>query len=135
MMAIEAIDHINIRTPDVIGTTAFFAQVLDMTVQDTPGFPDRSQAAWICDESGRAVVHVGNADIRYPWEDNPETSPKGSGRVHHVALRCQGHDAMIGKLQSLALAYETNQIPEIGLRQIFVPEPNGILLELNFFGD
>jgi hypothetical protein len=28
-----------------------------------------------------------------------------------------------------------NHIPTIGLRQIFTEDPNGVLLELNFFGE
>lgn len=134
-MTVEAIDHINIRTPDVIGTSRFFAEVLDMEIRDTPGIPDRNMAAWICDDGGRAVVHIGTPDVRYPWEDEVEANPAGSGRVHHVALRCHGHDAMVRKLDALGHQYQSNLIAEIGLRQLFITEPNGILLELNFFGD
>jgi hypothetical protein len=28
-----------------------------------------------------------------------------------------------------------NEVPAIGLRQLFTLDPNGVLLELNFFGD
>jgi hypothetical protein len=28
-----------------------------------------------------------------------------------------------------------NTVPAVGLRQIFTLDPNGVLLELNFFGD
>lgn len=134
-MTVEAIDHINIRTPDVPGTARFFADVLDMQVIDTPGIPDRSMAAWICDDAGRAVVHVGTADVRYPWEDEVEVNPEGSGRVHHVALRCVGYDAVAARLDRLNIPSRQNLVAEIGLRQLFISEPNGILLELNFFGD
>ncbi len=106
-----------------------------MTIQNAPGFPDRSVAAWICDDEGRAVVHIGTAAVRYPWEAEVEANPAGSGRIHHVALRCQGYDAVTRKLEMLGLDYQSNHVAGIGLRQLFIPEPNGILLELNFFGD
>lgn len=134
-MTVEAIDHINIRTPDVIGTSRFFADVLDMEITDTPGIPDRTKAAWIRDDAGRAVVHIGTAEIRYPWESEAEVNPEGSGRIHHVALRCVGHDRMIERLGERGIGYRANLVAEIGLRQLFISEPNGILLELNFFGD
>lgn len=134
-MRIEAIDHVNIRTHDVPATSRFFADVLGMSVIDTPGFPDRTKAAWVCDGEGRAVVHLGTADVVYPWEQAPEVAPPGSGRVHHVALRCAGYEAIRHRLADKGLEYRTNEVREIGLRQLFVSEPNGILLELNFFGD
>jgi catechol 2,3-dioxygenase-like lactoylglutathione lyase family enzyme len=134
-MKIEAIDHVNIRTPDVPGTGRFFEDVLGMTVIDTPGIPDRTKAAWVCDGEGRAVIHLGTADVLYPWETNPSVAAPGSGRVHHVALRCAGYEAIRQRLADRKLPFRTNEISEIGLRQLFVDEPNGIMFELNFFGD
>ena len=134
-MRIEAIDHVNIRTPDVPATSRFFAEVLAMTVIDTPGIPDRTRAAWVCDAEGRAVIHLGTADVTYPWEESAVVAAPGSGRIHHVALRCAGHDAVRQRLVDKGIAYRANEISEIGLRQLFVAEPNGIMLELNFFGD
>ncbi|MFV0277599.1 MAG: VOC family protein [Parahaliea sp.] len=134
-MTIEAIDHINIRTTDVVATSEFFARVLDMEVRDTPGFPDRAIAAWLCDAAGRAVVHVGNADVGYPWEGDIEVSPRGSGRVHHVAFSCSGYDSMVQRLSTQGFDFQSNLVEDIGLRQLFLSDPNGILLELNFFGD
>ncbi|MFA7585472.1 MAG: glyoxalase/bleomycin resistance/extradiol dioxygenase family protein, partial [Novosphingobium sp.] len=123
------------RTSDVVATSRFFAEVLDMDVRDTPGIPDRSLAAWIHDDGGRAAIHLTSADVHYPWETEAAVAPAGSGRVHHVALRCVGHAAVVDKLDRLGIAYRPNLVAEIGLRQLFVTEMNGILFELNFFGD
>jgi catechol 2,3-dioxygenase-like lactoylglutathione lyase family enzyme len=134
MMAIDGIDHVNIRTTDVGATARFFVDVLDMKIRDTPGIPDRSKAAWLCDTEGRAVVHLITSDVVYPWERSGETADPGSGRIHHVALSCSGYDALCARLEKLGVAYNANAVPEAGLRQLFVEEPNGITLELNFFG-
>ena len=40
-MKIEAIDHVNIRTPDVPGTSRFFEDVLAMTVESWLAAPVR----------------------------------------------------------------------------------------------
>ncbi len=135
-MRVDAIDHVNIRTPDVVGTGRFFADVLAMTVTPSPGDPDPQRAAWICDAEGRAVVHLAACTILYPWEKaTPAEEPTGSGRLHHVALRCSGYPAMVERLTGKGLDFQTNDVPQVGLRQLFVTEPNGILLELNFFGE
>ncbi len=135
-MRVDAIDHVNIRTSDVVGTGRFFADVLAMTVTPSPGDPDPQRAAWICDAEGRAVVHLAARTILYPWEKAaPAEEPAGSGRLHHVALRCSGYPAMVERLTGQNLDFQTNDVPQVGLRQLFVMEPNGILLELNFFGE
>jgi catechol 2,3-dioxygenase-like lactoylglutathione lyase family enzyme len=135
-MRVDAIDHVNIRTPDVIGTGCFFAELLAMTVMPSPGDPDPARAAWICDGNGRAVVHLARHDILYPWEDSaPEPPETGStGRLHHVAFRCTDYEAMAARLAAKGYPFRPNAVPQAGLRQLFVEEPNGILLELNFFG-
>jgi catechol 2,3-dioxygenase-like lactoylglutathione lyase family enzyme len=134
-MKVEAIDHVNIRTPDVVGTSRFLSEVLGLEVGDTPGMPDRTKACWMHDSGGRAVIHLGTAEIGYPWESNPQAAAPGSGRIHHVALRCVGYESMSERLRSQGRSYHSNDIPQIALRQLFIEEPNGILLELNFFGD
>lgn len=135
-MRVEAIDHVNIRTPDVVATGRFFADALSMTVTPSPGNADPAKAAWICDAEGRAVVHLATYDILYPWEDSaPPPPPGGSGRLHHVALRCTGYAATAERLSGKGLSFRSNEVPQVGLRQLFVEEPNGILLELNFFGE
>ncbi len=134
-MQVEAIDHVNIRTPDVPGTSRFFAEVLELDARDTPGIPDRTKACWLHDASGRAVIHLGSAEIGYPWEEKPEVAAPGSGRIHHVALRCVGYDSMCKRLADQGRSYHLNEVTSIGLRQLFIEEPNGITLELNFFGD
>jgi len=134
-MKVEAIDHVNIRTPDVVATSRFFSELLELEIGDTPGIPDRTKACWLHDSSGRAVIHLGTAEIAYPWEKDPEAAAPGSGRIHHVALRCVGYQSMRDRLNAQRRAYRSNDIPQIGLRQLFVEELNGILLELNFFGD
>ncbi len=134
-MGVDAIDHVNIRTTDVVGTAQFFADVLEMDIQPSPGCADRHRAAWICDAAGRAVIHLAAVDILYPWEDSASLAAPGSARIHHVALKCSGYDAILQRLTGQQRVFHTNDLPQIGLRQIFIEELNGIMLELNFFGD
>jgi hypothetical protein len=40
--------------------------------------------------------------------------------------------AMRGKLASLGVAAKERTVPGIGLHQLFVTDPNGIVIELNY---
>jgi catechol 2,3-dioxygenase-like lactoylglutathione lyase family enzyme len=132
-MRVETIDHVNIRSPDVVGTSHFFAAILDMQVSAAPGMNDATIATWVHDVDGRAVIHVSGPGVIYGFEPETVMAPPGSGRVHHVALRCTGYDEFINRLREKGFCYHTNEVSQAGLRQIFITDPNDILLELNFF--
>lgn len=134
-MPIVRLDHINVRTADVPSTLAFFRDVLQMTVVPPPGRRDVEEAGWVLDHSGHPAVHVVGANLPFPVHD-AELAPasNGSGAIHHVAFDCTGFEEMQARLTSLGLTFTEHQIPQIPLRQIFVKEANGILIELNFRG-
>jgi catechol 2,3-dioxygenase-like lactoylglutathione lyase family enzyme len=137
-MKIEVLDHVNIRTPDVQATARFFADVLGMRIEAPMGRPDTSKGAWMYNEENRAVIHIGGYAQPYPDDvagQTPETTQTGSARVHHIAFRCSGYSACADRLRAMDLPFMANDIPSAGLRQIFVKDPNGINLELNFFNE
>ena len=55
------------------------------------------------------------------------------GRYDEAAAALQ--DALAIARPALGIDHRTNALPAIGLRQIFVYDPNGVLLELNFPAD
>jgi len=139
-MTVETIDHVNIRTPDVPGTTRFFVDILEMRAEPTPGINDISIGAWIYSTDGKAAVHV--IKDSFPVAMNGASGDlgpeeRGSGRVHHVALRCSDFDGVCAKLRDHQLEFQATDLRPFNmqLRQVFVSEINGVLLELNFFGD
>ena len=60
-------------------------------------------------------------------------TPGPTGAVHHIALNCSGFDAMIARLDAAGMGRQVNDLRSIGLRQIFIHDPNDIVLELNFW--
>ncbi len=52
-----------------------------------------------------------------------------------IALRCTGYGATLDRIAAMALDHRANTVAAAGLRQLFVHDPDGVLLELNFFGD
>ncbi|MEI9852334.1 MAG: VOC family protein [Sphingomonas sp.] len=133
-MHVEAIDHVNIITSDLEATSAFFADVLGLERRDGPPPLTPANAQWMFDAGGRAVVHINTREAPSAY-DRDTTAGPATGALHHVALRCSGHDAMVARLDARGIDHRRNLVAAIGLRQIFVSEPNGVLLELNYFGD
>jgi catechol 2,3-dioxygenase-like lactoylglutathione lyase family enzyme len=123
-MRIKKLDHITIRTALLEETIAFYSQVLGMTVGPFPG-GDLGRGAWIYDEGGQPAVHLGL--LR-----EEEAQTRGSGAIDHVAFEGVGHDELAARLTRLGMDFKRNEVASINLRQLFVRDPNGILVELNF---
>ncbi len=132
-MKVNALDHVNIITADLEATARFYADVFDLERRDAPPPLTPQTAQWMYDDAGRAILHINSLDCRRTYQR--EVMPGPTGSVHHVALNCSGHDEVIARLSARELDYQCNTVEAIGLRQVFTLDPNGVLLELNFFGD
>jgi catechol 2,3-dioxygenase-like lactoylglutathione lyase family enzyme len=124
-MRVTALDHVNIRTRDVSASARFYADLLGLEARNPPVDLPPDQARWLFDGSNHPIIHLFKFD----------TEPGSTGPIHHVALRCSGKDALLERLQRLGTEYSLNEVPSIGMTQIFVRDPHGVLLELNFGGD
>ncbi|MEM7021280.1 MAG: VOC family protein [Pseudomonadota bacterium] len=122
-MTVKLLDHVNIHTADLAGTVDFYVDVIGLTEgarSTTIGRP----GAWLyC--AGRPLIHLNVID---------QSHPPGTGAIDHVAFETEGYDAMTAKLSDRGLEFQTKELPDVKIRQIFVRDPNGVKLELNFRG-
>jgi catechol 2,3-dioxygenase-like lactoylglutathione lyase family enzyme len=129
---VAALDHFNVITADLEGSVRFYCELLELEPRDAPPPLTHENARWMYDEAGRAILHLNSLDC--PRHYDRDVRPGPTGALHHVALRCSGYDVILARLASRGLEHRLNEVTAIGLRQIFVLDPNGVLLELNFFG-
>lgn len=61
-----------------------------------------------------------------------EQQLKGSGALDHVAFFATGLADMLSRLDKLGIDARRQDVPGIGLHQIFLDDPNGIVVELNY---
>jgi catechol 2,3-dioxygenase-like lactoylglutathione lyase family enzyme len=122
-VSVGMLDHFNIRTRNLAGTVRFYEEVLGLENGARPNFA--FPGAWMYSE-GRAVVHL--VDI----SATNEPQKPDSGVVHHVAFASRGFDAMKARLAQKGMAFEARQVPGGELWQIFVNDPNGVMIELNY---
>ena len=80
----------------------------------------------------RAIIHINSLDCQRTYDREVEPGSL-TGAVHHVALKCTGYEEVKGRLDAMGAHYKENLVSAISLRQIFTPDPNNMLLELNFF--
>ena len=122
-MSVGVLDHFNIRTRDLGATVQFYADILGLENGPRPNFA--FPGAWLYSE-GRAVVHL--VDI----SPTDEAQKPDSGVVHHVAFVSKGFKGMKQRLQSKGVEFEAREVPGGDLWQIFIRDPNGVMIELNY---
>jgi catechol 2,3-dioxygenase-like lactoylglutathione lyase family enzyme len=130
-MKVNALDHVNIITGDLDGTARFYAELFGLERRNAPPPLTPETAQWMHDGEGRAIMHINSLDCPRTYER--EVMPGPTGSIHHVALNCSGHEEMLARLDGRDAEYQLNEVTVIGLKQIFTMDPNGVLLELNFF--
>lgn len=134
-MPINTLDHYSIRTADLAATRNFYVDVLGFEVGPRPDFP--FPGVWLY-QGGIAVVHVIGIDpgdssgLQDYLGDRGPGDEAGSGMIDHVAFGATEIDAVRAKIEAAGLAFRERQVPSMQLRQIFVQDPSGITIELNF---
>jgi catechol 2,3-dioxygenase-like lactoylglutathione lyase family enzyme len=121
-MPAEHLDHFTIECADLERTRRFYCDILGLDEGFRPemGIPGH----WLyC--SGAPVVHLMKRQVG----DKPADH---SGRLDHVAFRCTGPDGIRARLRAQDVPFQENSIPNFGLLQMFVRDPDGLQLELNF---
>jgi len=122
-MSVGLLDHFNIRTDRLDDTVHFYVDVLGLTDGDRPAFS--FPGAWLYSE-GKPVVHV--VDI----SSTAEPQKPDSGVVHHVAFASRDFAGMKQRLHDKAVPFDIKQVPGGAVWQIFVRDPNGVMIELNY---
>ena len=127
-MQVRGLDHVNIIADDLDATARFYQQLLGLNLQSPAG-----GGRWLHDAAGRPIIHLMAHDPRRHGTLDRKSMPTGS--IDHVALACEGFAATIERCERLGIAHRVNDRQFADLRQIFVTDPNNVLLELNFAGD
>ena len=124
-MPILEINHYNLRgTPDVMERLRdWYRDTVGLEVGDRPPF--RFGGYWLY-AKGRPILHLSEQG---PGETHPIPT---AGTFDHVAFTCDDFEAMRGKLDALGETYRVADVPLTHTRQIFLRDPGGNGVELNF---
>jgi catechol 2,3-dioxygenase-like lactoylglutathione lyase family enzyme len=120
-MPLARLDHVTILCSDLARSRAFYAEALGLIDGDRPPFDFPGAWLWL---DGHPVVHLVGGR-------NPGT--KGTGSFDHVAFAASDIEATRARLDRAGIAYRETKVPGRPLHQIFVTDPDGVMVELNVF--
>ena len=134
-MPLTELNHYFVRANDLKKTRDFYVEVLGFQEMSRPNFPFPGHWLGI---NGKIQVHMGPAGI-----ENQEQyylgTPKGAatdhaGVVDHIAFLASNPQEFIDRFRRLGMDFRPRSLPESELYQLFIKDPNGLTIELNFFG-
>ena len=146
-MEIKRIDHYSVRTLDVEASRKFYTEIIGLRVGPRPPFP--FPGLWLYNgeppadldhaEGNYGIVHVMGVDrdnpqalLDYMGGADPDTQQGGTGTLDHIALAVTGRVGMLERCRRSNVSYFERAVPVLGLHQVFIKDPNGLTIELNF---
>ena len=134
-MPLSHIEHFLVAADDIDATRDWYARVLGMQSGPHPdfGFP----VHWMYVD-GVDIVHIGPSakhagDIQQKYLGRTsQNSEAGTGALDHIAFRATGLRAMLEHLRRERVAFTQRRANGQALFQLFLYDPNGIKIELNY---
>ena len=126
MSGVRGLDHVNLRVPPELlePVRAFYIDLVGLRDGPRPPISSGSHGYWLY-AGACAVVHLslGNTD---------SSASHGSGYFSHVAFACTDLAAARARLDDAGAAHRVQVLDDGAQVQVFVVDPAGITVELNF---
>jgi catechol 2,3-dioxygenase-like lactoylglutathione lyase family enzyme len=134
-MPLTELNHYFVRAKDLERSRRFYCDALGFEVMPRPDFA--FPGYWL-GVGGRIQVHMGPDGIAdeatHYFGTTPASARDNAGVVDHIAFQGTDPEGMARRLAALGLPTRTRHIASIALYQIFVTDPDGLAIELNFPG-
>ncbi len=131
-MPLTKMEHYLVLTDDIDVTRDFYVQALGMRVGSRPPLAFPGYWVYVGDTP---CIHIAE------WKTYTEHSrqqgipvssrAEGTGPVDHIAFNACDYDDVVARLERHGVHAERNDVPGVGLRQLFLADPNGVKIEIN----
>ena len=130
-MPLGTLQHFTIEPSDLERTRTFYCDVLGLDVGDRP--PLDFPGYWLY-SGGVATVHL--MGTRKPRDGivvrGTDRKYEDTGRLDHIAFAASDVDDVRNRLKSKNVQFREQVVPRTGDTQVFLYDPDGIGVELNF---
>ncbi len=124
-MPVNTLDHFNLRAPRpmLVQLRDFYRDVVGLVDGERPPF--NYYGFWLY-AGDRAVLHLTADEDAFAGDQAPRST------FDHIAFACSGHADTERRLRELGIDFRHSVVPATGRAQIFLHDPAGNGIELNF---
>ena len=126
MTGVRGLAHANIRAPEAMieRLRCFYIDLIGLRQGLRPAFRSGSRGYWL---------YAGETDVLHlTIAGSGDTAPAPTGHFNHLAVACTDLDATRARLDAAGVAYEVDEVDEPPQVQLFLTDPSGLDIELNF---
>jgi catechol 2,3-dioxygenase-like lactoylglutathione lyase family enzyme len=120
--SLKRLDHVNVRTADLEGMIAWYAEMLGMRSGPRPDFPFPGAWLYIGDHP---VVHLVGQSARPDAEE-------ADLRLEHFALSATGLTRLIERAKAASERCEVRRVPGFPIVQVNLWDPDGNHIHIDF---
>ena len=129
MAGVRALDHVNLRAPAALieRLRCFYIDIVGLQEGPRPSFRSGSRGHWLY-AGEQPLMHLSiSAD--------GDGSPQRSGWLSHFAFACDDLAGTRARLDAAGIAYRVDIVDSPSQVQLFLTDPAGLGVELNFRTD
>ncbi|MDA0276302.1 MAG: VOC family protein [Proteobacteria bacterium] len=134
-MPLSELNHYFVRANDLKATRNFYVDVLGFEEMPRPDFP--FPGYWL-GVGGKIQVHMAPHNIpnkeKYYLGTPKNAATDQTGVVDHIAFLATEPQEFVARFQRLGLEFRPRYLAESNLYQLMIRDPDGLMIELNFFG-
>jgi catechol 2,3-dioxygenase-like lactoylglutathione lyase family enzyme len=117
---IKLLEHINIRTTDMLRLEEWYTRILGLKKGYRPPFGVKG--VW---------MYAGDVPMVHLLEVN-ETSSMTDPRMEHFCMRALGLKEFLQTLNENKIEYRTQRVPELRILQVYISDPEDNHMHIDF---
>jgi catechol 2,3-dioxygenase-like lactoylglutathione lyase family enzyme len=126
MTGVRGLAHANLRAPAAMveRLRRFYTDIIGLREGPRPVFRSGSRGYWL---------YAGDTDVLHLTVAGPgDAPPAPTGHFNHLAFACADLAAARARLDAAGLPYKIDEVDALGQVQLFLTDPCGLGVELNF---
>ena len=127
-MKLKSFEHVLIIAQDLEATKNFYTDIIGLVVGERPKFQFPGYWLYLGDT---ACVHLSGGERGGDGASGGDAST-GGGAIDHVAFNAADFEAARAGLEARGIDYIHRLVPGAPLQQLFLDDPNGVKIEINF---
>ena len=131
-MPLTQLEHYLVLSDDIDGTRDFYCNALGLRLGPRPPLDFLGYWVYLGDVP---CIHIAdwNSYRAHSQATGIAISARaaGTGPVDHIAFNAVDYESVVARLRSHGIVAAENLVPGVGLRQLFLTDPNGEKIELN----